>query len=321
LTNKTVATLVPRFGFQQQVSASVGRRRNVMDPQIPEDTDSPSDPLHHGADNASRPHRARILLWAVLGAIFPPVLCILLLFSVLRPAIQGKEPHGVGYILWVLGLILLDTVFMLPFGSLTTISNALQNPAVCRSILSVNAVASMGTILIIFLTFRKKGVPNAFVPIRRFRVDKTISFLWLLSLLPLTMLLLPASNFPNSNEIGHPLIIAFIHSLRADSYKSVAIGAVSLVILTPILEEIVFRGLLVEESHEKQRKKIVRYLLDLLVCIFFATLHTPVAFFVPLILAAAFIYVRRRTGSLLPSMVMHACWNFCILVPILRGYA
>jgi membrane protease YdiL (CAAX protease family) len=293
---------------------------NAMDPQISAETDFPSDPLRHGADNANRPHRARILLWAVLWAVFPPVLLILLLFSVLRPAIQGKEPNGVGYILWVLGLILLGTIFMLPFGSLTTVSDALQNPAVCRSILFVDAIASMGTILLIFLTFRKKGLPNAFVPLRRFRVDKTISFLWLLSLLPLTRLLLPTADFPNPNEIGHPLMIAFIHSLRAGSYKAVAIGAISFVILTPILEEIVFRGLLVEESHEKKRKKIIRYLLDLFVCLFFATLHLPVAFFAPLILAAAFIYVRRRTGSLLPSTVMHASWNFCILVPILRGY-
>jgi membrane protease YdiL (CAAX protease family) len=273
-----------------------------------------------GGDNTGKTRRLKIYLWAILWAVSPPVFLAFLLYSVLKPAIRGKEPNGIGYVLWVLGLILLSSIFMLPFGSMETISEALQSPGICRSMLSVDIFVSIATVVLILLTFRKKGIPNTFVPIRRFTVDKKISLLWLSSLLPLTALLLPTSGVLDPKEIIHPLMIAFVNSLKTGAYGAVLMGFISFVILAPILKEIIFRGLLVEESHHQTRKKAVRYLLDLLVCVFFATLHLPVAFLIPFMLAAAFIYVRRRTGSVLPSMIMHASWNFCVLVPVFRSY-
>jgi membrane protease YdiL (CAAX protease family) len=75
--------------------------------------------------------------------------------------------------------------------------------------------------------------------------------------------------------------------------------------------------MLLEDSHEKKRSKGMRFVLDSVVCLFFALLHLPVSFIAPLILAVAFIYVRRRTGSLLPSIFMHASWNSSILIAML----
>jgi membrane protease YdiL (CAAX protease family) len=92
------------------------------------------------------------------------------------------------------------------------------------------------------------------------------------------------------------------------------VGFLSIGISGPIVEEIIFRGLLLEKSHEIQRSKSMRYFLDFVVCLFFALLHIPISFIAPLILAATFIYVRRRTGSLLPSIFMHASWNSSILI-------
>ena len=65
----------------------------------------------------------------------------------------------------------------------------------------------------------------------------------------------------------------------------------------PVLEEIIFRGMLLEDCTKKREVKAVIFL-DFVACLFFALLHVPVSFVVPLILAVAFIYVRRRSASL-----------------------
>jgi membrane protease YdiL (CAAX protease family) len=271
-------------------------------------------------EESGRPRRWRTILWATLWAIFPPVLIVCFLYYVMKPAIRGKEPSGAGYVLWVLGLIFLGTIFMMPFGSMTKISEALQNPSTCRSLLTADVIASLVTIGLIVLTFRKQGIPNPYVPITRFRLDWKVSLLWFLSLLPLVTLLLPPSAVADVKQLGHPVMIAFANCFRAGFYGSALMGFVSVVVVAPILEESVFRGLLVEKSHDLRRRKSVRRLLDLLVCAFFAALHLPVAFVIPFLLAAAFIYVRRRTGSLVPSMVMHASWNYSVLVAVIWRY-
>jgi membrane protease YdiL (CAAX protease family) len=274
-------------------------------------------PAHGDSDNLVKKRRAKIFFWAVLWAIFPPVLIFGLLIAILKPAIRGREPDGINYILWIFGLMFLATMFYLPFGSINSISEALQDPELCRALLLSDAIATFISIFLIILTFRKRKIPNPYMPVNKFKIDKPIVILWFLSLLPLLRLFLPKSISHNSDNITHPLIIAFTSSLQTGSYYSLVIGFLTFGFFGPVLEELIFRGLLLEQSHEKERRKVVRYLLDFAVCLFFAVLHLPVSFIVPLILAVAFLYVRRRSNSLLPSIVMHASWNTSILITIL----
>jgi membrane protease YdiL (CAAX protease family) len=274
-------------------------------------------PTHSESDNIIRKRKAKIFLWVILWAIFPPFLIFILLTSIVKPAIKGREPDGVNYILWILGLILLATIFYLPVGSFSTISQALRNPSIARMMLLADAISTIVSIFLIGITFRRKRIPNPYVPITKFEVDKTIIILWFLSLLPLLSLFYPKSMFLNLNETAHPLLVAFISSFKNASYFSFLVGFLSIGIFGPILEEIIFRGLLLERSHEIERSKAMRYFLDFVVCFFFALLHLPISFIVPLILSAVFIYVRRRSGSLLPSILMHASWNSSILMAMI----
>jgi membrane protease YdiL (CAAX protease family) len=274
-------------------------------------------PIHGESDNSVKKRKAKIFFWAILWAIFPPVLIFGLLIAIVKPAIRGREPDGINYILWIFGLMFLATIFYLPFGSINAISEALQNPEVCRALLLSDAIATIISISLIILTFRKRKIPNPYIPIHKFKVDKPIIILWFLSLSPLLRLLLPVTISHNPDNVVHPLIIAFTSSLQSGSYYSLVIGFLTFGLFGPVLEELIFRGLLLEQSHEKERRKVVRYLLDFAVCLFFALLHLPVSFIVPLILAVAFLYVRRRSNSLLPSIVMHASWNTSILITIL----
>jgi membrane protease YdiL (CAAX protease family) len=260
--------------------------------------------------------KMKAVLFGLLMAVFAPVLLLFLLFYIIKPAIQGKVPSGFQYILWILGLVCLGAIFQLPFGSFNTIAEALKKPEVCRAILYAEGIATMLSILLILLTFRNK-IPNPYVPLTKFKIDKTIVGLWCLSLLPLSILLSTKTIFRNPDNIIHPLFAALASSLKSGSYISVLIGFLSIGFFAPVLEEIIFRGMLLEDSHEKERSKGMRYFLDFVVCLFFALLHLPVSFIAPLILAAAFIYVRRRSGSLLPSIFMHSAWNSSILIVML----
>lgn len=258
----------------------------------------------------------KIFLWAILWAIIPPLIIIPLLMAIVRPAIKGRAPSGINYVLWVLGLIILAAIFQLPFGSFDTIAAALKKPETCRAILFADGLATMLSIVLIGLTFRTK-IPNAFVPFKKFRIDKQIVILWLLSLLPLLLLLASKSPFQNQGNIVHPLFAALASSLKGGSYFAVLTGILTVGLFGPVLEEMIFRGMLLEDSHEKERSKGMRYFLDFFVCFFFALLHVPISFVVPFVLAIAFIYVRRRSGSLWPSILMHATWNSSILVVLL----
>lgn len=284
-------------------------------------TEERAEPILETPEEPSSPRFWRVLLWGVVWATVPFAFPIFLLYSVLKPAVRGREPDGFAYVLWVIGLVFFNSIGMAPFGLVTTISGAMQSPSFRLFVLTTDIVASVATILLIALTFRKRGIPNSFIPFRRFQINKRVILLWVLSFLPLASLLLPVSSQLDPREIIHPLILTFIASLKAASYGSVALGFVSFVLLAPILEEVIFRGLLVEESHERRRRKVNRYFLDFLVCLLFATLHTPIAFVMPFLLAVGFIYVRRHTGSLVPSMVMHASWNMSVLVSVVRSYS
>src|SRR6266568_6592327 len=117
-------------------------------------------------------------IWAILWAIFPPIIIFALIWATLRPTIKGKEPDGIFYILWILGLICLGDILQVPFGSIGTIAEALKQPEVCRSILIANGFATIVCIFLIVFTFRKK-FPTSYLPINKFKIDKTLSILWL----------------------------------------------------------------------------------------------------------------------------------------------
>lgn len=258
-----------------------------------------------------------LYLSAVLWAVCPPSLIVFIIIWVIKPAIKGRIPGGISYVLWILGLMAWGEFLKLPFGSVETISQALKDPTLSRLTLYAETIGSIASILLVIFTFRKIRIPNPYLPLNSFRVDKTIILLWLLSFLPLLRIVLPKSISTDSGDAFHPLIIAFVSCIRNGVTFPIVIGFLSIGLLGPIFEEIIFRGLLLEESREKERKKWVRVSLDLMVSLFFAVLHLPVSFVIPFILALATIYVRRRSKSLLPPMVMHISWNSSILFTIL----
>src|ERR1700690_2159045 len=119
-----------------------------------------ANPIGVESNSVIKRNKKKIYLWAILWAIFPPVVIFILLVAILRPAIRGKEPNGINYIFWILGLIFWGAILELPLGSISTISEALGKPDVCRTLLFADGFVTIFSLLIIVLTFRKKKLPH-----------------------------------------------------------------------------------------------------------------------------------------------------------------
>ena len=254
---------------------------------------------------------------AIIYGLFPPLLLLVLIKAVTKPAFAGKVPHGIFYILWVLGLMVIGTFADAPIGTIEQFSKALQSVSFSEQFLIIDAVFILIGLSLILLTLRNSGFPNSYLPLKRFELNLLFFILSLAAFLPLGTLFLVDFWTSDPGTITQPFIQAFLISTRNASKLGMVAGILSIGVLGPIFEEFIFRGLLLEHSHELKRRKITRYVLDLLVCIFFAAIHLPFSFVLPFIFSAFMIFLRRRTQSLIPSIILHCIWNSSVLASIL----
>jgi membrane protease YdiL (CAAX protease family) len=91
-----------------------------------------------------------------------------------------------------------------------------------------------------------------------------------------------------------------------DEIDSLAIFVLASTVLAPIFEEIFFRGFLFKGFRQKYGWKIALILSALI----FSLFHGQVATLIPtFLLGSLFAYMHQRTGSILPSIIMHFLVN------------
>lgn len=125
-------------------------------------------------------------------------------------------------------------------------------------------------------------------------------------------ILVPGVDFDRSQQLGFDM---------ASTGGALAVIFVSLVILPPLYEEILFRGLLFTGLRSKLSLPVTAIIVSLL----FALVHLEWSGAGPLLWAAGIdtfvlsvvlVYVRERTGSLWPAIGLHAIKN-CIAFMLL----
>ena len=104
-----------------------------------------------------------------------------------------------------------------------------------------------------------------------------------------------------------------ITALEEMSQVSAIITAFSVSILTPILEELLFRGFILGMFLKCYNNNVAIFFSALL----FAIVHEPVA--IGMAFGGGLIYgwLRVRTGSIIPSMIAHMIWNSFISIIVL----
>ena len=97
------------------------------------------------------------------------------------------------------------------------------------------------------------------------------------------------------------------------SQISAIITAFSVSILTPILEELLFRGFILGMLLKCYNEKVA----ILISAIIFAIVHEPVA--IGMAFGGGLIYgwLRVRTGSIVPSTLTHIFWNSFVSIIVI----
>ena len=104
-----------------------------------------------------------------------------------------------------------------------------------------------------------------------------------------------------------------ITALEEMSQVSAIITAFSVSILTPILEELLFRGFILGMLLRCYNEKVA----ILISAIIFAIVHEPVA--IGMAFGGGLIYgwLRVRTGSIVPSTLTHIFWNSFVSIIVI----
>ena len=104
-----------------------------------------------------------------------------------------------------------------------------------------------------------------------------------------------------------------ITALQEMSLLSSIITAFSVSILTAILEELLFRGFILGMFLKCYDNKVA----ILFSAIIFAIVHEPIAIAMAFGIGLIYGWLRVRTGSIIPSMILHAIWNSFVSILIL----
>jgi membrane protease YdiL (CAAX protease family) len=259
----------------------------------------------------------KVFLWGLVCGLFPPILVYFLIRAVMRPAVTGEIPRGGKYLIWVLALVFWGGIFDIPFISIDSFSKSIHEPGLCKLFLATDLLISLLTLGIIFLAFRKKRIPSAYIPFKKFAFDPVLIVFLFFALTPLIFLFFPEILTQNLERFEDPMLISIVSCSKNGLMSGVVLGVFIGALITPFLEEIIFRGLFLKRPLELDQELKTRIALDFAVCLLFAILHYPVNFLFPFLISVATIFLRRRSGSLFPPILIHGVWNLSVIISIL----
>jgi uncharacterized protein len=111
-----------------------------------------------------------------------------------------------------------------------------------------------------------------------------------------------------------PLTTSAVNATHLPVLEAVLI--VTNMLLTPIAEELLFRGVL----YQALRRTMPVGSAVLLSAVIFAAMHLSLVFFIPFtVMGVVLAVVYERSGSLIPTILLHACNNGIILLFIAGG--
>lgn len=171
-----------------------------------------------------------------------------------------------------------------------------------------------GILWVYFLALKPRAI-KFFEGVRlRFKVDRNGPFrlvmygflTWLAAVPCVVISYLIAAKYFGSQGSSNPVISFVLQAARDNSIPAVAIFYLTLGVLAPICEEILFRGFL----YSALRRYWGIFPSMLLSAGLFAGIHLDAGGFLPLMtLGMLFAFTLEKTRSILPCIVAHGLWN------------
>lgn len=258
-------------------------------------------------------------MWAsVIGIMLcPPLLFVpVIYYYIYLPLKEGVIRGGrLNFYIWATSILSISAISTLPIKNITDNIFQLNNIENTQKYLIASFVFSLITIFMMFRSTRNEPDQNIFLGIRKFKIDKLFIICFFISFLPyLSLLFGKGTTFQN---ISHPFVYAIAFSFVTKHYVLFVFGFLTVSILTGILEESVFRGLLLRDYFNL--KPIHQKILLLSTAIYFGWGHMPLYFVGPFIFALFVNRLRLAYRNLLPGITLHALWNANVIIVMLLG--
>ncbi|MGK0467840.1 lysostaphin resistance A-like protein [Clostridium sp.] len=188
------------------------------------------------------------------------------------------------------------------------------NAAILKNVFTLTAAAAIITFGIYVLMFRKKEI-NLFHRCKLKKINFEISLIIALSSLGLSLFSSSLVNiliniFPSYNEA----------SAAIESNMSSVLGVISVVLIIPILEEVLFRGLIYNELKTHLNIVIAIILQSLIFAIAHGNMLQGIYAF---IMGAVVAIIYDKTGSIFAPILFHVMYNLLgsIILPIILSGA
>lgn len=172
----------------------------------------------------------------------------------------------------------------------------------------VQALLQILTLAVLFLVIRRYGLAWPSIGLERFKLP----YAWL-AIVAFPIYLLAAVIIANVVAYVYPVNLQQIQDIGFHAIRGpeIALVFIALVIITPLTEEIIFRGFL----FRAYRQDFGFWIGTLLVSLIFAVAHGQLNVGLDVFaLSILLCYVREKTGSLWPAIMLHALKNLVAFV-------
>ncbi len=249
-----------------------------------------------------------------------PFFLIFPLINLIFKSLKTRSAPTDRYYTWVIALFLIPTLFTY-YPVLSDIDYLLVQPTLVNIFLGLDILFSVIPICIIFhiAKYDREIRKLVFTESNEFSISCCIIFL-LYILVPFFI-----NDFHDVENVSHPYLRMFIQSLKETNILGVMLSFISICIIAPVLEEVVFRGLLIKDFQptkcEVERSEHKNFFLhDFIFSLIFAALHLPAYFLDPFIFSCLAYYIRRRTQNLKIVIIWHIITNTIVIAAITRTY-
>lgn len=280
---------------------------------------------------------AALVTMMLLGAVTVAVLWCMgcfrrNVFDDAPPRIHGMIPEDllVGIAILALSqLLALGVLYGLGFSPLHPVDSTYKGPIADATKMMIVQIVGVTPVVLftLFESRRRTGDGFRAIGLTRFNPKRDIfvglagfmAAIWVCFALSALMTVIVKLFQQEVPDIGHSALKAMFDS---QSIPAVAITAFTAILIAPVLEEVVFRGL-VQSGLMAMAGPTRRWTIVLIGAAIFALMHAAVAN--PLTLPTLFVlgvflgWMYERTGSLWPGIFVHAAFNLVnIGVVVLR---
>jgi membrane protease YdiL (CAAX protease family) len=255
------------------------------------------------------PMVVRLLPWVAAGSLLPALLIFPVGRALFGTAWRREVPEGGRFWLWVGSLVALGFLMITVFGNVPELVQTLRGAEMAFELVWAQAfLLCLG----IFLLLRATGLPritNPWLPLGPLRPTRAWAWL-LLTPLPLMNLLAPDGAEKLRQASPHPVMVALVTGWKAGEPVVQLTASFVLVVLGPVFEELLFRGVLARECQGPAARD--RWLPATLLSLVFAALHWPMSPGLVFGFSIGLFGLRFLSGGVFLPLLFHSIWNLCL---------